>query len=108
MSRGPVNPAELPADASDLVRFQWNYYHILTGKIHSLLATQADLEGKLTLNMREQKKALADQLEAECNWRSSSLDVFPVISDEDLTSVLGQDLTAVLDQALAIQPTATD
>ena len=73
VSRGPVHPAELPADASDLVRFQWNYYHILTGRVQSLFANQADLEEKLTLNMRELKKALADQLEAECNWRSSSL-----------------------------------
>jgi hypothetical protein len=108
VSRGPIYPAELPADASDLVRFQWKYFQLLTGRVQSLFANQADLEKNQALNMRELKKALAAQMEAECNWRSSSLSVFPVLSDEDITSVLGQDLSAIRDLALGLQPPATD
>ena len=107
VSRGPIYPAELPADASDLVRFQWRYYQLLTGRVQSLFANQADLEKKQALNMIELKKALAAQMEAECNWRSSSLSVFPVLSDEDITSVLGLDLSAIGDLVLGLQPPAT-
>ena len=108
VSRGPIYPAKLPADASDLVRFQWKYFQLVTGRVQSLFANQADLEKKQALNMSELKKALAAQMEAECNWRSSSLSVFPVLSDEDITSVLGQDLSAIGDLVLGLQPPATN
>ena len=57
--------------------------------------------------MIELKKALAAQIEAECSWRSSSLGDFPVLSNADITSVLGLDLSALGDLVLGLQPPAT-
>ena len=105
--RGPLYPAVLPADDSDLVRFQRTYFQLITGRVQSLFAKQADLEKQQALNMIELRKALAAQMEAECNWRSSSLRVFPVLSDADITSVLGLDLSALGDLTLDLQPPAT-
>ena len=105
--RGPLYPAVLPADDSDLVRFHLEYFQLVTGRVQSLFAKQADLEKQQALNMIELKKALAAQMEAECNWRSSSLRVFPVLSDADITSVLGLDISALGDLTLGLQPPAT-
>ena len=105
--RGPLYPAVLPADDSDLVRFQRTYFQLITGRVQSLFAKQADLEKQQALNMIELKKALAAQMEAECTWRSSSLRVFPVLSDADITSVLGLDISALGDLTLGLQPPAT-
>ena len=96
-----------PADASDLARFQWRYLQLATDRVQSLFAKQAALEKKQALNMIERKKALAAQIEAECSWRSSSLGDFPVLSDADITSVLGLDLSALRDLVLGLQPPAT-
>ena len=104
--RGPLYPAVLPADDSDLVRFHLAYFQLVTGRVQSLFAKQADLEKQQALNMIELKRALAARLEAECNWRSSSLRVFPILSDVDITSVLGQELSALGDLSL-LQPPAT-
>ena len=105
--RGPLYPAVLPADDSDLVRFHLEYFQRVTGRVQSLFAKQADLEKQQALTMIELNKALAAQIEAECNWRSSSLRVFPVFSDADITSVLGLDLSALGDLTLGLQPPAT-
>ena len=105
--RGPLYPAVLPADDSDLARFHLEYFQRVTGRVQNLFAKQADLEKQQALNMTELKRALAAQMEAECTWRSSSLRVFPVLSDADITSVLGLDLSALGDLALSLQPPAT-
>ena len=105
--RGPLYPAVLPADDSDLVRFHLEYFQRVTGRVQSLFAKQADLEKQQALNMIELKKALAAQIEAECTWRSSSLRVFPVLSDADITSVLGLNLSDLGDLTLGLQPPAT-
>ena len=105
--RGPLYPAVLPADDSDLVRFHLEYFQRVTGRVQSLFAKQADLEKQQALNMIELKRALAAQMEAECTWRSSSLRVFPVLSDADITSVLGLGLSDLGDLTLGLQPLAT-
>ena len=105
--RGPLYPAVLPADDSDLVRFHLEYLQRVTGRVQSLFAKQADLEKQQALNMIELKRALAAQMEAECTWRSSSLRVFPVLSDADITSVLGLNLSDLGDLTLGLQPPAT-
>ena len=105
--RGPLYPAVLPADDSDLVRFHLEYFQRVTGRVQSLFAKQADLEKQQALNMIELKRALAAQMEAECTWRSSSLRVFPVLSDADITSVLGLNLSDLGDLTLGLQPPAT-
>ena len=104
--RGPLYPAVLPADDSDLVRFHLEYFQRVTGRVQSLFAKQADLEKQQALNMIELKRALAAQMEAECTWRSSSLRVFPVLSDADITSVLGLGLSDLGDLTLGLQPPA--
>ena len=96
-----------PADDNDLDRFQRKYLQLITDKVQNLFAKQADLEKQQALIMIELQKALAAQTEAECNWRSSSLPVFPVLSDADITSVLGLDLSALGDLTLGLQPPAT-
>ena len=105
--RGPLYPAVLPADDSDLVRFHLEYFQRVTGRVQSLFAKQADLEKQQALNMIELKRALAAQMEAECTWRSSSLHVFPVLSDADITSVLGLNLSDLEDLMLGVQPSVT-
>ena len=57
--------------------------------------------------MIELQRALAAQVEAECNLRSSSLPAFPVLSDVDITSVLGQELSALGDLSLLQPPVTT-
>ena len=104
--RGPLYPAVLPADDSDLVRFHLEYFRRVTDRVQGLFAKHAVLERQLDLNTTELKRALAARLEAECNWRSSSLRVFPILSDVDITSVLGQELSALGDLSL-LQPPAT-
>ena len=96
-----------PADDSDLARFHLAYWHGVTSRVQSLFAKQADLERQQALNMIELKKALAAQTEADCNWRSSSLPAFPVLSDADITSVLGLNLSDLGDLTLGLQPPAT-
>ena len=105
--RGPLYPAVLPADDSDLVRFHLEYFQRVTGRVQSLFAKQADLEKQQALNMIELKRALAAQMEAECTWRSSSLRVFPVLSDADITPVLGLNLSDLEDLMLGVQPSVT-
>ena len=106
--RGPLYPAVLPADDSDLVRFHLEYFQRVTGRVQSLFAKQADLERQQALNLIELQNALAAQTEADCNWRSSSLPAFPVLSDADITSVLGLDFSTLGDLALKVlQPPAT-
>ena len=96
-----------PTDASDLVRFRWMYFQLATDRVQSLFAKQAALERKQALTMIELQKALAVQTEAECNWRSSCLSDFPVLSEADITSVLGLDLSALGDLVLGPQPPVT-
>ena len=113
--RGPFYSAVLPADDSDLMVFERKYFQFnkdrvqfATDRVQSLFAKQADLEKQQALNMIQLENALAAQVEAECTWRSSSLRVFPVLSDADITSVLGLDFSTLGDLALKVlQPPAT-
>ena len=112
--RGPLYPAVLPADDSDLIRFERKYFQFnkdrvqfATDRVQSLFAKQVDLEKQQALNMIQLKNALAAQIEAECTWRSSSLPAFPVLSDADITSVLGLNLSDLGDLTLGHQPPAT-
>ena len=116
MPRGPLYRAVLPADASDLVRFERKYFQFAkervqfaTDRVQSLFARQVALEKEQDLTMIELKEALAAQVEAECIWRSSSLPVFPVLTDADITSVLDLDLNLsdLGDLILGLQPLAT-
>ena len=112
--RGPLYPAVLPADDSDLIRFERKYFQFnkdrvqfATDRVQSLFAKQVDLEKQQALNMIQLENALAAQIEAECTWRSSSLPAFPVLSDADITSVLGLNLSDLGDLTLGLQPPAT-
>ena len=57
--------------------------------------------------MSELQKALVAQTEVDCFWRSSLLGDFPVLTDADISSVLGMDLSALGDLVLGPQPPAT-
>ena len=112
--RGPVYSAVLPADDSDLIRFERKYFQFnkdrvqfATDRVQSLFAKQVDLEKQQALNMSLLENALAAQIEAECTWRSSSLPAFPVLSYADITSVLGQELSALGDLSLLQPPVTT-
>ena len=109
----PLYPAVLRADDSDLIRFERKYFQFnkdrvqfTTDRVQSLFALQVDLEKQQALNMIQLENALAAQVEAECTWRSSFLPAFPVLSYADITSVLGQELSALGDLSL-LQPPAT-
>ena len=107
VTRGPLYPTVLPADDSDLVRFQRKYLQLVTDKVQHLFAKQILLEEQQDLNMIELQRALAAQVEADCNLRSSSLPAFPVLFDADITSVLGLNLSDLGDLTLGLQPLAT-
>ena len=114
VTRGPLYPAVLPADDSDLIRFERKYFQFnkdrvqfATDRVQSLFAKQVDLEKQQALNMIQLENALAAQVEAECTWRSSFLPAFPVLSDADITSVLGLNLSDLGDLTLGLQPLAT-
>jgi hypothetical protein len=93
---------------SDLARFDLAYWHIVTSRVQRLFERQSSLERLLASNMVELQGALAAQTEAHCSYRSSFLPTFPVLSDEDITSVLGLDFGALGDLALKVlQPSAT-
>ena len=93
---------------SDLARFDLAYWHIVTSRVQRLFERQSSLERLLASNMVELQSALAAQTEAHCSYRSSFLPTFPVLSDEDITSVLGLDFGALGDLALKVlQPPAT-
>ena len=96
-----------PADTSDLATFQWKYLQISTDRVQSLFVKQAALEKQQAANMSELQKALVAQTEAECFWRSSLLGDFPVLTDADISSVLGLGLSALGDLVLGPQPPAT-
>ena len=112
--RGPLYRAVLPADDSDLMVFERKYFQFnkdrvqfATDRVQSLFAKQFDLEKQQALNMIQLKNALAAQTEAECFWRSSFLPVFPVLSDADITPVLGLNLSDLEDLMLGVQPSVT-
>ena len=107
--RRPLYRAVLPADDSDLVRFQRKHLQLITDKVQFLFDKQADLEEQQDLNMIELQRALAAKVEAECNLRSSSLPAFPVLTYADITSVLDLDLNLsdLGDLTLGLQPLAT-
>ena len=100
------------SDHSDLARFDLAYWHIVTSRVQRLFERQSSLERLLASNMVELQSALAAQTEAHCSYRSSFLPTFPVLSDEDITSVLGLDFKALGDLAgdlalKVLQPSAT-
>ena len=93
---------------SDLARFELAYWHIVTSRVQRLFERQSSLERLLASNMVELQGALARQTEAYCSYKSSFLPTFPVLSDEDITSVLGLDFGALGDLALKVlQPSTT-
>ena len=100
------------SDPSDLARFDLAYWHIVTSRVQRLFERQSSLERLLASNMVELQSDLAAQTEAHCSYRSSFLPTFPVLSDEDITSVLGLDFGALGDLAgdlalKVLQPSAT-
>jgi hypothetical protein len=100
------------SDPSDEARFDLAYWHTATSRVQRLLERQSSLERLLASNVVELRGALARQTEAYCSYRSSFLPTFPVLSDGDITSVLGLDFKALGDLAgdlalKVLQPSST-
>ena len=94
--------------STDMARFELAYSHLVTSRVQNLFERQITLERQMASNMVELQNALATQTEADCNRRSSYLPFFPVLSDADITSVLGLDFSTLGDLALKVlQPPAT-
>jgi hypothetical protein len=91
-----------------LVEYRKVYFQLVTNKVESLFAQLASLEERQVQTLNELRQALAIQTEAECNWRSSCLGDFPVLTDADISPVLGMDLSALGDLVLDPQSALGD
>ena len=89
-----------PIDAKTLVKYRKVYLQLTTNRVKSLFAQLASLEERQDQTLKELRQALAIQTEAECNLRSSCLGDFPVLTDADISPVLGMDLSALGDLVL--------
>ena len=87
------------SDTSDKALFDVAYWHIATGHVQRLLERQSNLERLSASNMVELRGALARQSEAYCSYGSSFQSTFPVMSDEDINSILHLDFKTLEDLA---------